>query len=200
MRRIPLALAAVLLAGVPTFAALAQAPAKPPAATPAKPPAGAPVAGAPVDGALATVPVLPPVSPEAHAEAAKLTEMIGVNRQSQQLVGIMRGQMIQLVMHSANKPPAEATKIVDEVLMPDFLAQQGQLTNDIVDVWARNFTLEDIKGLEAFYQTPLGQKLIHTLPAVTQEGMQAGQSWGQRIYQADIAKHKDELILRGLKF
>jgi hypothetical protein len=205
MRRFPSALAAVLLAGValPALPALAQAPATPPSAgapAPAAPATGAPPAAAPAPGALATAPVLPPVSPEAHAEAAKLTAMIGVNRQSEQLVGIMRGQMIQLVMRSANKPPAEATKIVDEVLMPDFLAQESQLTNEIIDVWARNFTLDDLKGLEAFYQTPLGQKLIHTLPAVTQEGMQAGQSWGQRVYQAAITKHKDELILRGLKF
>ncbi len=161
---------------------------------PAPAPAAAPAA---LPGAT---PAPPPVSPEAHKEAAALTEMIGVNRQAQQLISIMRGQMIQLVMRSGNKPQDEAVKIVDEVLMPDFVAQQGTLSNEIIDVWASNFTLDDLKGLRAFYTTPLGQKLIATLPAVTQQGMAAGQNWGQKIYQASIAKHRPELEARGMKF
>jgi uncharacterized protein len=195
MRRIPLALAAVLLAGTSFSVPHAQAQTPAPAATPA--PGAASNAAA---GSLSNAPALPPVSEEAHKQAAALTEMIGVNRQSTQLIGIMRGQMIQLVVRAGNKTPDDATKIVDEVLMPDFVAQQTELTNEIVDVWARDFTIDDLKGLQAFYQTPLGQKLIQTLPEVTQQGMQTGQAWGQRVYQAAITKHKDELILRGLKF
>ena len=103
------------------------------------------------------------------------------------------------------KPPElmkgeDAAKIVDELLMPDFVAQQNDLTNQIIDVWANNFSMDDIKGLRAFYSTPLGQKLIATLPAVTQQGMSAGQAWGQRVYQATIQKNKDALIARGLRF
>ena len=166
--------------------------------------------------APASTPIAPPVpaaSPEAHKEAAALTAMIGVDKQSQQLIGIMRNQMIQLVMRAGAKPPAndptkppelmkpeDAAKIVDELLMPDFVTQQTDLNNQIVDVWGNNFTVEDLKGLRAFYATPLGQKLIATLPAVTQQGMSAGQAWGQRVYQASIAKNKDALIARGLRF
>ena len=158
-------------------------------------------------------PPVPAASPEAHAEAAQLTEMIGVTKQSQQLIAIMRNQMIQLVMRAGAKPPAndptkppemlkpeEAAKIVDEVLIGEFVAQQNDLTTQIIDVWANNFTIEDLRGLRAFYNTPLGQKLIQTLPAVTQQGMSAGQGWGQRIYQAAILKHKEALIARGLRF
>ncbi len=167
--------------------------------------------------APAAPPALPPpvpaASPEAHKEAAALTEMIGVSKQSQQIMGIMRNQMIQLVMRAGAKPPAgdptkpaelmkgeDAAKIVDELLMPDFVAQQNDLTNQIIDVWANNFSMDDIKGLRAFYSTPLGQKLIATLPAVTQQGMSASQAWGQRVYQATIQKNKDALIARGLRF
>lgn len=193
MRRPTLA-TLTMLAGLfaATGGALAQTP---PAAPPAPPPP------------------VPAASPEAHREAAALVEMIGVNKQSQQLIGIMRNQMIQLVMRAGAKPPAndptkppelmkpeDAAKIVDELLMPEFAGQQNDLANQIVDVWANNFSLDEIKGLRAFYNTPLGQKLIQTLPAVTQQGMAAGQGWGQRVYQAAIQKNKDALIARGLRF
>ncbi|MCX7380310.1 MAG: DUF2059 domain-containing protein [Alphaproteobacteria bacterium] len=167
-----------------------------------------------------TAPAAPPIPPPvpaasaaAHAEAAALTEMIGASKQTQQLISILRNQMIQLVMRAGAKPPAgdptkpaellkaeDATKIVDEILMPDFVAQQADLNTQIIDVWAANFTVEDLKALRSFYATPLGQKLIATLPAVTQQGMSAGQAWGQRIYQASINKNKDALIARGLRF
>ena len=178
-----------------------------------------PMAGARAQTPLAApaAPALPPpvpsASPEAHNEAAALTAMIGVDKQSQQLIGIMRNQMIQLVMRAGAKPPAndltkppemmkgeDAAKIVDDLLMPDFVAQQADLNTQIVDVWGNNFTIEDLKGLRAFYATPLGKKLIETLPAVTQQGMSAGQAWGQRVYQATINKNKEALVARGLRF
>ena len=67
--------------------------------------------------------------------------MIGGTKQSQQLIGIMRNQMIQLVMRAGAKPPAgdptkpaemmkpeDAAKIVDDILMPRYL-----LVYDIAD-------------------------------------------------------------------
>ena len=158
-------------------------------------------------------PPVPPASAEAHKEAAALAAMNGVDKLSQQLLGIMRNQMIQLVMRAGAKAPAndptrppelmkpeDAAKIVDDVLMPDFAAQQADLNTQIIDVWGNNFSVEDLEGLRAFYATPLGKKLVATLPAVTQQGMAAGQAWGQRVYQASVLKHKDALIARGLRF
>jgi hypothetical protein len=195
MRAFPMTLAALLLAATSLTALPAQA--TPPTPHEVKP---TPETPAPAAGAPSAAPALPPVSPEAHQEAAALTDLIGVSRQSQQLIDLMRSQMIQLVIRAGNKTQDEATKIVDEVLMPDFVARQSELTNNLIDVWARAFSVDDLKALEVFYKTPLGQKLIQTLPAVTQQGMQAGQAWGQSVYQEAITKHKDELILRGLKF
>jgi len=182
MRRITTALAALLLLGATAHAQTPPAPA----------PAPAPAAQ----------PVLPafPATAESRQEAAALTEMIGVNRQSQQLVAVMRAQMIQMVIRTSGKSPEESTKIVDEVLMPEFTSQETDLTNAIIEVWATNFSVEDLKALREFYATPLGQRLISTLPSVTQQGMAAGQAWGRRIYQAAMQKHKDELVARGVKF
>ncbi len=49
-------------------------------------------------------PAIPPPVPAApaaaHGEAAALTQMIGADKQSQQLISILRNQMIQLVMRA----------------------------------------------------------------------------------------------------
>ena len=186
MRPVVIAIAACALFGA---AAHAQTP---PAAAPAAP-AQAPAAAA--------QPSLPPLTatPESRALAAQLTDMIGVNRTSQQLIAVMRAQIVQMVIRNTGKTPEESAKIVDEVMMPDFTSQEKELTNAIVEVWASNFTVEDLKGLIDFYSTPLGKRLIASLPAINQQGMQAGQTWGRQIYQASLQKHKDELTARGVK-
>ena len=51
----------------------------------------------------------------------------------------------------------------------------------MVPVYHNNFTHEEIKGLLQFYATPLGKKVIQTLPAVVQQSMAAGQNWSESM-------------------
>ena len=183
MHPVIIALSALTLLAV---AAHAQTP---PATTPAPAPAAA------------SRPSLPPLTatPESRALAAQLPAMIGVDQTPQQLVAAMRAQIVQMVIRNSGKTPEESAKIVDEVIMPDFKSQEKELTDGIVEVWALNFTVEDLKGLIDFYSKPLGKRLFATLPTITQQSIQAAEAWGRQIYQASIQKHKEELIARGLK-
>lgn len=56
-----------------------------------------------------------------------------------------------------------------------------ELIELMVPIYAKYFTHAEVKELAAFYETPLGQKMIRTMPAVMQESMAAGQQWGQQI-------------------
>ena len=172
-----------------TLLAVAAHAQTPPATSPAPAPAAA------------SRPSLPPLTatPESRALAAQLPAMIGVGQTPQQLVDVLRAQIVQMVIRNSGKTPEESAKIVDEVIMPDFKSQEKELTDGIVEVWASNFTVEDLKGLIDFYSKPLGKRLIATLPTITQQSIQAAQAWGRQIYQASIQKHKKELIARGLK-
>ena len=178
-----------------TLLAVAAHAQTPPATTPAPAPAAA------------SRPSLPPLTatPESRALAAQLPmPMIGVGQTPQQLVDVLRAQIVQMVIRNSGKTPEESAKIVDEVIMPDFKSQEfksqeKELTDGIVEVWASNFTVEDLKGLIDFYSKPLGKRLFATLPTITQQSIQAAEAWGRQIYQASIQKHKEELIARGLK-
>lgn len=66
------------------------------------------------------------------------------------------------------------------------------LVNLIIPIYKKHFTQEEIKQLIAFYKTPVGQKVAATLPAVTQESMQAGQQWGQEIGQKVAQKLQEK--------
>jgi hypothetical protein len=50
-------------------------------------------------------------------------------------------------------------------------------------IYHKYLTLDETKGLIQFYKTPLGKKAISVMPKMTQEGMAAGQIWGQSMGQ-----------------
>jgi hypothetical protein len=59
--------------------------------------------------------------------------------------------------------------------------QRGQLEDMLVDVYDHHFSSDEIRQLIAFYQTPVGRKMVSEMPAVMQESMQAGRQWGGSI-------------------
>jgi len=67
------------------------------------------------------------------------------------------------------------------VLLDNMNSRMTELAEQIVLIYARNFTPEEMREMTRFYRTPVGQKLLEKLPTVTQESMRAGQAWGQRI-------------------
>lgn len=60
-------------------------------------------------------------------------------------------------------------------------ADTTELTELIVPIYDRHFSHEDIKGLIAFYKSPVGKKLISVQNQIVAESMQAGERWGQDI-------------------
>ena len=50
-------------------------------------------------------------------------------------------------------------------------------------IYVKYLTHAEIKGLVAFYQSPLGKKLVEVQPKIVQESFAVGQQWGMKIAQ-----------------
>lgn len=59
-------------------------------------------------------------------------------------------------------------------------APASAITDATVSAYARSFSLEDIQGLVQFYESPLGQRVVKTLPQVAQETQRTGVQMQQR--------------------
>jgi uncharacterized protein len=53
-------------------------------------------------------------------------------------------------------------------------APPAKVTDAIVPIYAKHFTMEDIQGLVKFYESPLGTKLVKEMPQVVQDSQAAG--------------------------
>ncbi|MCC8941373.1 DUF2059 domain-containing protein [Bradyrhizobium sp. Arg68] len=67
------------------------------------------------------------------------------------------------------------------VMLAAFQARFSELSEAVAIVYANNFTPDDLRGLIAFYKTPVGQKFLAKSPALTQQSLLAGQKFGQSV-------------------
>lgn len=68
----------------------------------------------------------------------------------------------------------------------------GQLINMILPVYQKHLTEADLKGIIAFYETPVGKKYAEKTLLITQESMLAGQEWGKKIGEKVTDKLRDK--------
>jgi hypothetical protein len=53
-------------------------------------------------------------------------------------------------------------------------ASPSSVIDAMVTIYAKNFSMEDIQGLIQFYETPLGKRVVKTLPEVSQQSQRMG--------------------------
>lgn len=68
-------------------------------------------------------------------------------------------------------------------------APSSAVTDAMVPIYARAFSMEDIQGLVQFYESPLGRRVVKALPDVMQESQNAG---------AEIDRKAAIGVLRGM--
>ena len=59
-------------------------------------------------------------------------------------------------------------------------APPSAVTDAEIPVYSHFFSMEDIQGLIKFYESPLGQRVVKTLPQVAQQTQQAGVQMDQK--------------------
>lgn len=60
-------------------------------------------------------------------------------------------------------------------------ANTQELIEQIIPVYDKYYSLEDLKQINAFYESPSGQRMLQASPEVIKESMQIGQQWGSNL-------------------
>ncbi len=89
---------------------------------------------------------------------------------------MMDRMLLSLKGSSPEVPEAYWTRFREKMKADD-------LVELLLPIYDRYYTQEDLDGLTAFYESPLGRKVLATLPQVTQESMTVGEAWGRKKAQ-----------------
>ena len=97
-----------------------------------------------------------------------------------------------------NRPDVERDY---DAILPLLLKRANERLDEMLDrmapVYARNFTVAELKDITAFYRSPTGQKLIARLPSISKESFAIGQQFGREIAADLHTEVIEELRKRG---
>jgi hypothetical protein len=135
-------------------------------------------------------------SPEAMAAARELIVTMRAADYFKTLMPAIMQQLKPAIVQ--NRPQVERDY---DAIVPLLLDSMNARVNEIIDqiaaLYARNFSIEELREVVAFYRGPTGQKFVQKLPLITQESMVIGQRFGQSIAAELRSRIVDELRKRG---
>ncbi|HJO35064.1 MAG: DUF2059 domain-containing protein [Pseudomonadota bacterium] len=77
-------------------------------------------------------------------------------------------------------------------------SEQHDPVEDMVEIYDRHFTHEEIDALLAFYDSPLGRKSIAVLPQISAESAAVGEAWGHEIGPQVQSRVRERLTAAGV--
>ncbi len=125
----------------------------------------------------------------AHAPDTEKTRAI---RKLMQVTGA--GQIGVQVMQQMIAAFKQNLPKVPEKFWQDFLKQANpdELVDLIVPIYDKHLSLDEVRAIIQFYETPAGKKLVSILPQVTQESMAVGQEWGRDLANKVMTQIKEK--------
>ena len=136
--------------------------------------------------------------PEAVAAA---TELIITMRITDEFIRSLPG-MLQVIMPlvTRGRPEIEGEfAAAAPVVLDATKARVTELLAPIAGVYARNFTVSEMREMVAFYRKPTGQKFLDKSPVVTQEIAMISQNIGNAVGREMHQRMIEELRKRGQK-
>lgn len=101
------------------------------------------------------------------------------------LIQMTSGQQFDVMTEPLIKMVPEANQ---KAFKKDLMNSMGDLYQKMAKVYMESFSEAEIDEILAFYDTPVGKKMVAETPKLTQKAMEIGQVWGMEL-QPLMAKY-----------
>lgn len=140
----------------------------------------------------------PPPAPENLAAARELVQLLRVTDQMKALLPMILQQLKPAIVQ--NRPDAEkAYDAIMPIVIDGTMARMTEFTDIVAGIYARNFSVAEIRDIIAFYRTPSGQAFIDRQPAIVRATLAASQQFMQTLAPDLKDRITEELRKRGIK-
>ena len=135
-------------------------------------------------------------SPEALTIAR---ELVATSRAAENAT-LLLPSIVQLLKPAIVQGRPQVEKDFDLIaprLVESFKSRLDELTDQVVVIYATNFTVAEMKDITAFYREPAGQKFLAKAPVIAQQSMAAGQKLGAQLGRELQSRIIEELKKKG---
>jgi hypothetical protein len=145
------------------------------------------------------MPQLPSVDPERLALAQKILAETHTLDNMSAMIDTLLPTIIAGFRRQSPNLPDDTYKMVGQMLAEEMRKELPSFVQANAQIYANHFTLDDLKGLDTFYQSPVGQKFVSETPKIFQETLPLGRIWGREAAQAAMQRVIEQLHAKGVK-
>lgn len=102
----------------------------------------------------------------------------------------MLAQMVDQMMDSMKKNSPDVPAEWWDVAKTEMSVEEAM--SAFIPLYAKYYTADDLRAINDFYETPVGQRLLRSLPQLMQEAMKVGERWGQEAAMRALNKIQAE--------
>lgn len=149
------------------------------------------------------------IDPARMAAAERLVLALRIESQYDTIFGriipTMSVQIFDSLKNNVQVPTSLRNKLADPAQLADaqqkftrfavagFKARYPQMIKATAAEYAREFSVDELNGLIAFYDTPLGQKALAVLPAIQQRLFPIGEAMGREVGRDAMLKVLEQI-------
>ena len=142
------------------------------------------------------VPVAAEPSAEQRQLAARLVKILRADAGFDQVVPAIVNDAKTLFIRTNPDLSKDISEVADEI-GEELKKTRGELTAKVVDAYAETFTVDELKQIIAFYESPVGRKLNESVDTLTIRTIEAAREWGDRMSQDIVGMIRAEMLKRG---
>ena len=146
--------------------------------------------------APATIPGLKPATPAALAAAKEILTMKNASAMYASAVPNLVEQTKNTLMTSNLNYQKDLNEVA-VIVAKNLAGREKEIGDGMAQVYANEFTEQELKDLVTFYKSPLGQKLLATEPRAIQFSMSYMNQWGMIFTQSVNEQFRAEMKKRG---
>lgn len=159
---------------------------------------GRPLQAAAVAAALLVAPSAFAQAPSAAAMATA-HQLVNVTGATALFSPLIAGVVEQAKLLYLQQNPALANDLneIAAKLRAELQPRFVEVQDEVAKLYAEHFTEQELKEILAFYQSPVGKKVLSEQPKVVEGSMKFAQDWANKLSEEVTAKMRDELKKRG---
>jgi hypothetical protein len=140
----------------------------------------------------------PANDPKIEAATRILQESHSLDHMSEALDALLP-QMVGVIKQQAPSLSDDQIKMVSDMFSEELKGILPKMLVANARIYASHFTLDELKAIEAFYESPVGQKVIAETPGIIKEAAPLGAALGREAAMEVLPKVIERLRKQGVK-
>ena len=143
-----------------------------------------------------TIPGLKPATPAALAAAKEILTMKNANAMYASAVPNIVDQTKNALLQSNLNYQKDLNEVA-VIVAKNLAGREKEIGDGMAQVYANEFSEQELKDLVNFYKSPLGQKLLSSEPRAIQFSMSYMNQWAQQFAETINGQFRAEMKKRG---